>query len=60
MQHQLALARAQQEAGLRDAARRTLEDALEDYRHAPRFIRHEAREPARRASKLLERLQAAA
>jgi len=59
LQHQIALAQAQHEAGLRDAARRTLEAALEDYRHAPRFLRREAREPARRASKLLSRLQAA-
>jgi len=59
MAHQLALAQAQQEAGLRGDALRTLEAALEDYKHAPRFIRREAREPARRASKLLGRLQAA-
>jgi hypothetical protein len=60
IQHQLALAQAQHEAGLREAARATLETALEDYRHAPRFIRREAREPARRASKLLDRLTIAA
>lgn len=51
--HQVARAQAQAAAGKPEAARETLEAALDDYRHSPRFLRREAREPARRASKLL-------
>ena len=38
----------------------TLEAALEVYRHSPRFIRREARGPARKASRLLGEIRAAA
>jgi len=58
--HQVALAQAQSAAGRSDEAKRTLEAALEDYRHSPRFIRREAKEPARRATKLLGEIRAAA
>lgn len=56
--HQLALAQAQDRAGRATEARATLEAALEAHRHAPRFLRRESKEPARRATKLLGRLQA--
>jgi hypothetical protein len=58
--HQVARAQAQAAAGEPDAARATLEAALEDYHHSPRFLRREAREPARRATKLLGEIRAAA
>jgi hypothetical protein len=58
--HQVARAHALRSAGRPEEARRILEAALEDHRHAPRFIRREAREPARRATKLLGEIRAAA
>lgn len=59
MRHQVTLAQVQQNAGLADEARRTLEQALEDYKHSPRFIRREAKGPAREANRLLGQLEAA-
>lgn len=59
IEHQVALAQAQRAAGRAEQALRTLEAGLEEYRHAPRFIRREAREPARLASKILAELKAA-
>lgn len=60
LSHQVALAEALATAGQADAAMQTLEAALEDYRHSPRFIRREAREPARKASQLLGEIRTAA
>lgn len=58
--HQVALAQAQSAAGQVAEAERTLEAALEDYRHSPRFIRREAKEPAKRANRLLGEIRTAA
>jgi hypothetical protein len=58
--HQVARAQAQAAAGKPEAARETLEAALDDYHHSPRFLRREAKEPARRATKLLGEIRGAA
>lgn len=59
LMHQVVLAQAQQNAGQPEEACHTLEAALEDYKHAPRFIRREAKGSAREANRLLGQLQAA-
>ncbi|MCG8591206.1 MAG: tetratricopeptide repeat protein [Proteobacteria bacterium] len=56
LEHTLAWARALKDAGRGDEARRAIEQALDDYEHAPRHVKRLDREPARDANKLLGEL----
>jgi hypothetical protein len=57
IEHHLALAEAQLAVGRPIEARQTLETSLEDYKHAPRFIRRLSKPSARRAGKMLASIQ---